>query len=153
VLKFRYVEGSTAATLIAWSWMLTCARLNCSTWVTPRTWRILRTMRSLRGCWRKISMSALCSGARKGPGGSTACPGSAVAEDDGLAGDGCPTTLDVGAVAVPADEPPPHADRARRGSAQARTTVACAPRLRMGSRVVAASAPPGVRWRDRDPSQ
>src|ERR1700755_1535314 len=94
--------------------MLTWARETLSTWVTPGVCRMRRTIRSLSGCWRKISMSALWRGAWNGPGRSTACSGSAgVADDAGAVGslgaiEECCAGGVVGEVAVGPDEPSPH---------------------------------------------
>src|SRR4029078_8464739 len=127
VLKFRYVAGSTAATLIACSSILPWAGLNRAVAVTPWMWRIRRTIRSLNGWLRKIRMSAVCSGAWNGPGRSTACSSAvglvegsalgvmeeAVGLDEGLLGS-------ADALAEPS--PQPAARRA--GSTQAATAAA-----------------------------
>src|SRR4249919_1479057 len=71
---------------MAWSSMLTWAREKRSTRVTPSTLLIRRTMALLSGRWRKISMSAVWSGARNGPGSATAWAGSRAGLEVGAVG-------------------------------------------------------------------
>src|SRR4051794_41527972 len=94
--------------------MLTWARERRSMWVTPSTCLIRRTIDWLSGCWRKMSMSAVRSGAWNGPGRATAWSGSSTGEEDGsvgvdglVEGDEVAATGPVDAPATGPDEPLP----------------------------------------------
>ena len=126
IVKLRYVAGSTAATLTAWSSMLAWAQLNCSTLVTPRRCRIRRTIPGLSVCCRSTRMSAVWSGARNGPGRSTAWSPT-VSVDDGSTLGTPVLGPDDGELLDRADvleEPSPHALNRRAGASSAATTAA-----------------------------
>ncbi len=130
-MKLRYVAGSTAATLTAWSSMLACAQLNWSTWVTPDRCRTFRTIAGVRDFRLSTRMSAVCSGASNGPGRSTAWSSVVGLVDGSTVGPPVwSVATDVGgvlSVTAVLEDPSSHPESTRAGSSHAAT--AAAPRL------------------------